>query len=55
MTNTITIEALAAEFNMEPFAVAAALDIDYRTTDEVDADFGREVLTIMADQEADRA
>lgn len=48
-----TITTLAAEFDMEPYAVAAALDLgtDYAETAELDeaaeAEY-REVLTMLA-------
>ena len=53
-----TIAALAAEFDMEPYGVAAALDLsaDLADADEIteytEAE-AREILTLMAAQAAD--
>lgn len=45
------IESLATEFNMEPYAVTAALDLD--GGDSITEDEAREVLTLMSEQAAE--
>ncbi len=59
-TTTATIADLAAEFGMEPYAVAAALDLgtlsQHAEIPVDDAAEYRQILQIMADQaEASRA
>lgn len=51
---TTTIATLAAEFDMQPYAVAAALDLgtDYDETAELDEATGaeyHEILTVLAE------
>lgn len=47
----VTIDTLAVEYDMQPYEVAAALDLGIAT--EVDETFAREVLDLMAAQSAD--
>lgn len=48
-----TLRTVAGEFDMEPYAVAAALDVAHVSDDqEVDEAEAREVLQLMVDQAA---
>ncbi|HEY0249725.1 MAG TPA: hypothetical protein VGC45_15850 [Gryllotalpicola sp.] len=53
--STISIKALATEFQLQEHEVAASLDLgrDYTGSTEVDEVEAREVLTVMAAQRAD--
>lgn len=47
----VSIDTLAREYDMQPYEVAAALDMGTET--EVEAGFAREVLDLMTEQSAE--